>query len=376
MGKILALIRKEFAHLRRDRRSLMIIFLLPVAELLILGFASNLDVHGLNMMVVDQDRSASSRRLVEGFTATEYFTVRETAFDINAIDDAINKNRVQLAIVIPRDFERDLLAGKTAGVGVVFDGSESYTASVGVGYSRIIIARYAQNVLVKSVLKNPTTGARLPLVEARTRIWFNPELQSRKFLIPGIMAMLVMLVTILLPSLAIVKEKELSTLEQLIVTPIKAVELVIGKLAPFFVIGIVDLTLVTLEGFFVFGVSMVGSLLLFYLLSALFIISTLGIGFLVSTLSQNQQQAMLASIFFFILPQILLSGFVFPIDNMPVPIQVFTYALPLRYFFVIIRGIFLKGAGLVEFWDEILALCVLTIVLFGLSMIRFRKRLD
>jgi ABC-2 type transport system permease protein len=376
MGKILALIRKEFAHLRRDRRSLAIIFILPIAELFILGFASNLDVRGLNMLVVDLDRTESSRRLVAGFTATEYFTLRETADSVDAVDDAINANRVSLALLIPRGFEKNLLAGRPEGVEVIFDGSESYTATVGIGYSKIIVARFAQGLVERSVLKNPRTGVRLPLVEARTRIWFNPELESRKFLIPGIMAMLLMLVTILLPSLAIVKEKELGTLEQLIVTPIRAIELVIGKLAPFFAIGLVTLSLVTLETWIVFGVGMVGSLLLYYLLAAVFIFANLGLGFLVSTLSQNQQQAMLASIFFFILPQILLSGFVFPIANMPVSIQVFTYLLPLRYFFVIIRGIFLKGAGLAEFWDEILALLILAAVSYGLAMLRFRKRLD
>lgn len=376
MRKILALIRKEFAHLRRDRRSLGIVFILPVAELLILGFASNLDVRGLSMMVVDRDRTATSRGLVERFTATEYFSLRETTGDINAVDGAIESGRVSMAILIPEDFEKDLLSGKTKGVEVIFDGSESYTASVGIGYSKIIIARFAQGLLERSILRDPKSGVRRPLVEARTRIWFNPELQSRTFLIPGIMAMLLMLVTILLPSLAIVKEKELGTLEQLIVTPIRTIELVVGKLTPFLAIGLVTLTLVTLETWLVFGVGMAGSLLLYYLLSCVFIFSNLGIGFLVSTLSQNQQQAMLASIFFFILPQILLSGFVFPIDNMPVSIQVFTYILPLRYFFVIIRGIFMKGAGLAEFWDEVLALFILAAAFYGLAMLRFRKRLD
>ena len=376
MRKILALIRKEFAHLRRDRRSLGIIFILPVAELLILGFASNLDVRGLSMMVVDQDRTATSRSLVERFTATEYFSLRETTGDINAVDGAIESNRVSMALVIPEDFEKNLLAGGTEGVEVIFDGSESYTASVGISYSKIIIARFAQGLLARSILRDPSSGVRRPLVAARTRIWFNPELQSRKFLIPGIMAMLLMLVTILLPSLAIVKEKELGTLEQLIVTPIRTIELVVGKLTPFLAIGLVTLTLVTLETRLVFGVGMTGSLPLYYLLSCVFIFSNLGIGFLVSTISQNQQQAMLASIFFFILPQILLSGFVFPINNMPASIQVFTYVLPLRYFFVIIRGIFMKGAGLAEFWDEVLALFILAAVFFGLAMLRFRKRLD
>ena len=376
MKKIAAIIRKEVSHLLRDRRSLMIIFFMPVVQLLILGFASNLDIKALPMLVVDQDRSAASRSLVERFTATEYFLLKETTTDLRAMDEAVNANRVSMALVIPRGFGAAVAAGRPVGVEVVFDGSESYTAGVGVGYSSIIIAGYASRLLENSLLRNPRSGTGRPLIDARTRIWFNPELQSRKFLIPGIMAMLIMLVTILLTSLAIVKEKEQGTLEQLIVTPVRPAELVIGKLTPFLVIGLADMALVTLESWIIFGVTMTGSLILFFALSVLFILSTLGIGFLVSTLSQNQQQAMLASIFFFILPMILLSGFVFPISNMPLVIQAVTYILPLRYFFIIIRGIFLKGAGLAEFWDEILALFVLSAVLYGLAILRFRKRLD
>jgi ABC-2 type transport system permease protein len=376
MKKILALMQKEFSHLRRDRKSIIIIFVMPIVQLAILGFAANLDVRALSMMVVDQDRTQASRKLVEGFTATEYFAVQAQSSNINDIDRAINQGDVSLALVIPVDFEKDLLNGRPTSVEAIFDGTESYTANVGIGYAQIIIARYSEKILVSAALKNPRTGLREPVLDVRTRVWFNPELQSRKFLIPGILAMLVMLVTILLTSLAIVKEKELGTLEQLIVTPIRPSELIVGKLMPFFIIGLADLTLITIEAFLVFGTVMVGSILLYYFFSVFFILTTLGIGFLVSTISKNQQQAMLASIFFFILPMILLGGFVFPINNMPVSIQFFTYFLPLRYFFVIIRGIFLKGAGFLELWDELLALVILAVVLYGLAILRFRKRLD
>lgn len=376
MGKIGSLMRKEVSHLKRDRRSLLIIFFMPLFQLAILGFASNLDVTALSMMVVDQDGSPSSRALVEDFTATEYFKVAATGDNPDAVDPVINAGEVSLALIIPLDFEKNLVSGRRTEVAVIFDGSESYTANVGIGYARIIVARYAENIALEALLKNPSGGVRQAVVEPKTRVWFNPELKSRKFLIPGIMAMLIMLVTILLTSLAIVKEKEQGTLEQLIVTPIRPYELVIGKLAPFFIIGMADLTLVTIEAWIIFGVTIAGSLVLFYVFSAFFILSTLGIGFLVSTLSKNQQQAMMSSIFFFIIPMILLSGFVFPINNMPEVIQVFTYALPLRYYFVIIRGIFLKGAGFAELWDELLALVVVSMVLYGLAILRFRKRLD
>ncbi|HEQ71991.1 MAG TPA: ABC transporter permease, partial [Spirochaetia bacterium] len=247
MRKILAMIAKELSHLKRDKRSLMIMFFMPVLELAVLGYASNMDITSLAMVVVDRDHSSSSRALVDDFLATEYFVLAGREQDLDAIDREIDRGRAVMALVIPVDFEKGLLQGRGAQVEAIFDGSESYTANAGIGYASIIVARYSRNVGVNAVLRDPATGVRQPVMDVRTRVWFNPELQSRKFLIPGIVAMLLMLVTILLTSLSIVREKEAGTLEQLYVTPIRPHELIIGKLAPFFLIGFLELTILTLE---------------------------------------------------------------------------------------------------------------------------------
>ena len=364
MRRVGFLIRKEFQQLRRDRKMLPIVFIAPAIQLLVLGYAANLDVTDLAMVVHDADRSAESRELAQSFEATEYFTRIGTAESVASTDRRLVSGEADVVLVIPAGFSRDLAAGKASRVQLLVDGANSVVGSRAVSYAGGIVAE-----------QNARRSRRIPAVELRSRVWYNPALESRNFMVPGILALLLMVITMLLTSLAIVKEKELGTLEQLNVTPIRPAELILGKLAPFVAIGIVDIGLVIMVVRLLFGIVPAGSVVLLVALSIVFLLSTLGLGLLVSTVSNTQQQAMMTAVFFVMIPMFFLSGFAFPIENMPQVVQAVTYVLPLRYYFVIIRGIFLRGVGLAVLWDEALALLLFGLVILGLSAMRFRKRL-
>ncbi|MFP4705469.1 MAG: ABC transporter permease [Spirochaetaceae bacterium] len=363
MRRVGYLIRKEFQQLRRDRKMLPIVFIAPVIQLLILGYAANLDVTNLAMLVYDADRSAESRALARSFEASEYFSRIGTAENLASVDGRVVSGEADVALIIPADFSRDLAAGKASQVQLLVDGANSVVGSRAVSYAGEIVSE-----------QNARRSERAPAVELRSRVWYNPELESRNFMVPGILALLLMVITMLLTSLAIVKEKELGTLEQLNVTPIRPAELILGKLAPFVAIGIVDIGLVIAVVRLLFGIVPAGSVALLVVLSVVFLLTTLGLGLFVSTVSNTQQQAMMTAVFFVMIPMFFLSGFAFPIENMPRAVRAITYVLPLRYYFVIIRGIFLRGVGLPVLWDEALALLVFGLLILGLSAMRFRKR--
>ena len=365
MAGLRSLIRKEFQQLRRDRRLLPIVFIAPVIQLLILGYAANLDVRDIPTLLCDQDGSVVSRELASAFFRSGYFSLEASVATASAAEQYIDRGRTAMAIMIPRGFGAALSAGHPAQLQVIADGSRSYAA--------MIVARSEARLQASRASPARPTP---PGITLETRIWYNPELKSRNFLVPGILALLLMVMTLLLTSLAIVKEKETGTLEQLIVTPLSSRVLILGKLLPFAGIGFVDVLLVLAAAYLLFGIGVSGSLLLLLALSAVFLLTTLGLGLLVSTVSRNQQQAMMTAVFFVMLPMVFLSGFVFPIENMPVSIQALTYLLPLRYYFVIVRGLFLKGVGLAELWPEALALLVFGIMIFVISVLRFRKRLE
>jgi ABC-2 type transport system permease protein len=373
MAGLRSLIRKEFQQLRRDRRLLPIVFIAPVIQLLVLGYAANLDVRDIPTLLCDQDGSAVSRELASAFFRSGYFTLEASVATATAAEQYIDRGRAAMAIMIPRGFGAALSAGHPAQLQVIADGSRSYATIIGLNYAAMIVDRSEARLRASPASPGSPTP---PGIALETRIWYNPELKSRNFLVPGILALLLMVMTMLLTSLAIVKEKETGTLEQLIVTPLSSRVLILGKLLPFALIGFVDVLLVLAAAYLLFGIGVSGSLLLLLALSAVFLLTTLGLGLLVSTVSRNQQQAMMTAVFFVMLPMVFLSGFVFPIENMPVSIQALTYLLPLRYYFVIVRGLFLKGVGLVELWHEALALLVFGIVIFMISVLRFRKRLE
>jgi ABC-2 type transport system permease protein len=374
MRTIFHIIRKEFIQFRQDRKMFGLSFIAPIFQLIILGYAATFDVSEIPMVICDYDNSRSSRELISKFTSTDYFKEVGYLTKAHEIDEQLDDGHASVALVIPHGFEKYLGTGRPAPVQFIVDGTETSTASVGLSYATIIVSQYMQNIVLETLIKrgSATMPAR---VSAEFRVWYNPELKSRNFMVPGVLGLLLMVMTMLLTSLAIVKEKELGTLEQLVVTPIKPYQLIIGKLAPFFTIGVIDVILVVFFASTVFNLPVKGSELLLLFLSLIFLMTTMGLGLFISTVSRTQQQAMMTAIFFFMLPMIFFSGFVFPIENMPKIIQYVSYFLPLRYYFVIVRGLFLKGVGIGILWPQAVALLVFGSIILSMSVIRFQKRL-
>ena len=375
MSVILEIVRKEFIQFRRDKKMFGISFIAPVFQLLILGYAATLDVKNIPTIICDQDNSATSRELIRSFGSSGYFNIVDFVKRPNDVDQKIDDGFASMAIVVPADFGHKIESGEQASLQIIADGSESNSAGIGVSYATLIVGRYSENIIIQSLIKKGLSSQIPGRVNAEFRVWYNPELRSRNFMVPSVLALLLMVMTMILTSLAIVKEKESGKMEQLVVTPIKPYQLMIGKLAPFLIIGIIDVVLVVLFTNLVFDIPVKGSFWLLMGLCLVFLMTTLGLGLFVSTISRTQQQAMLTAIFFFMLPMIFFSGFVFPIQNMPKIIQYVTYIIPLRYFFVIIRGLFLKGVGISTLWPQAVALLAFGIVILTLSVFRFRKRL-
>lgn len=387
MKRIRGLIRKEFLQVRRDRRMLPIIFVSPILQLLLLGYAANLDVREVPVLVCDLDRSVESRSVVEGILAGGYFVLAGLVPDYRQMEERIDAGEAQIGVVIPRGFGASLYRQGKDSIQVLVDGADANSAGIALSYAVSLLQNRIQEagrrvrMVPAAVLsyEDPNLKSSVGLrsssgVEANIRVWFNPNLRSRNYFVPGILALLLMVLTMLLTSLAVVKEKERGTLEQLSVTPIKRWEFILGKLIPFALIGFIDVLLVLAAARFLFALKPAGNPFLLLALSCLFLLSTLGLGLLVSTLVRNQQQAMMSSVFFVLMPMLFLSGFIFPIETMPPIIQGVSYLLPLRYYFVIIRGIFLKGAGIEALWDQALILFGLGVGILTLSILRFRKR--
>ncbi|MFB3881256.1 MAG: ABC transporter permease [Armatimonadota bacterium] len=389
LHRIIRIIRKEFIQLRRDPRLLRMVLIAPVFQLFIFGYSVTTDVTHISTAVLDEDRTSASRALTERFVRSRYFDFDHYLSRPDQIDHLLDMGRAQMVLRIPRGFAKDLARGRTAEVQIILDGSDSMTASIISGYANGVLREHSAGIVAErldriafmgtgsagsSAVPVPQAKPPLPSLDPRLRVWYNPELKSVYFMVPAIMCTVLMVITTLLTSLAIVKEREIGTLEQLIVTPIHPRELMIGKTVPFIIIGLVDMTLVLLAAVLWFRVPVAGSMPLLFLLSAAFLLTTLGIGLFISTVSRTQQQAMMTT-FFFLLPSFLLSGFMFPIENMPRLIQYITYAIPLRYFLVIVRGIFLKGNGLSVLWPQVLILTAFGLAIMRLAAARFQKRL-
>jgi len=368
------MVRKEFYQIRQDRRMLGVSIVAPFVMVLLLGYAATTDITNSTLAVCDMDRTAASRAFIRNFTNTTYFVGRYAVDDPAAINPYIEEGKANIGLVIPEGFSRKQLAGETAQVQVILDGTDANTANILLGYAQQIVASYAQAVNARYIPL--MRAARIGRIVPEPRIWFNPDLLSSYYMVPGVVALVLMIITMTLTSLGIVKEKEIGTLEQLMVTPIRSYELILGKLLPFTVIGFVDVLIVLAIARFWFRVPMVGALPLVFALSGLFILTTLGLGLFISTVARSQQQAMLIAQFFFFMPFLFLSGFAFPIANMPRVIQWFTYIIPLRYFLEIVRGVFLKGSGLRELWTQALALFGIGATILTLSVLRFHKTLE
>jgi ABC-2 type transport system permease protein len=365
---------KEFIQVLRDPRMRAVVFVVPVLQLLVFGYAVTTDVRHVSTAVYDLDNSVASRELTSRFEKSGYFDVVEHVTDDARARELVDRGRVRVVLHVNKGFEDDLRAGRTARLQVIVDGTDSNTAGIVIGYTTRITGQYSQELLNARLRRLMGNIQQPGGVELQTRAWFNENLESRNFYVPGVVAMIVTLVTLLLTSMAVVREKEIGTMEQIMVTPITPAEFILGKTLPFALISFVDVILVTLVGVLWFDVPIRGNPTLLLFATALYLMTTLGIGLLISTLSQTQQQAMMSTFFFF-MPAVLLSGFMFPIANMPVAVQWLTYLNPFRYFLMIIRGVFLKGVGLAILWPQMAALAAMGVATLWLTSRRFRKTL-
>lgn len=369
--RVRELIRKEFIQLFREKKNRPMIIIAPILQLIIFGYVVSTDINDVAVGVLDQSKTQESRMLTEAVDANRTFRITYFAGNDDDLDDVLLRRKVDMTLKIGPDFSTHIRHGESAEIQVLVDGSMSNISAKAVAYLTSIINTYNQN-LMKDMIRRDIKYGR---IDARIRTWYNPNLESRNSFIPGVVAFLVMLTSLLFTSLAVIREKEAGTIEQLIVTPLKSYELIIGKTVPYILIAIGQIILVTIVAVLWFNVPLNGSLIVLFMGVCLFLISTIGVGLFISTVSSTQQQAMMTT-FFFILPFFMLSGLIFPIDNMPFIIKCFTYLNPLRYFLVIIRGVFLKGVGLNVLWPQFLELAVLGAVVFAGAVRLFHKRLD
>ena len=365
---------KEFIQVIRDPRMKALVFVVPILQLIIFSYAANTDVHHIATAVYDLDNTVSSRTLVSRFVKSGYFDVVAYISNDAQERDLLDRGEVLVVLHLDKGFEGDLVAGRSAPFQIIVDGTDSNTASIVLGYSNTIVHEFSQAILAQRIHRLLGDARQSGRVTLQTRTWFNENLESRTFFVPGVIALMITLLTLLLTSLAIVREKEIGTMEQIMVTPIRPVEFILGKTVPFALISFVDLAMVALVGVLWFGIPVRGSFALLVFAMSVYLLSALGIGLLISTISQTQQQAMMSTFFFF-MPAVLLSGFMFPIANMPVVVQWLTYLNPMRYAMVILRGIFLKGVGMDILWPQIIALAVIGAATLGLASRRFRKTL-
>ncbi len=365
---------KEFLQVLRDPRMRSAIFVPPLIQLFIFGYAATTDVKHIPTAIYDLDNTVESRELTADLERSGYFDTEKRAGSDEEVRKLLDAGSVIAVFRMNKGFAEDLSAGRTAELQILLDGTDSNTAAIVLGYSGRIANQFSQQILIRHVLRI-TGQARIPgQVDLRERAWFNDNLESRNFFVPGIVAMLLMLVTLMLTSMAVVREKEIGTIEQIMVTPIRRVEFILGKTIPFAIIGIFDAALVTTIGVLWFQVPLRGSIPLIFAATCVGLISMIGAGLLISTICHTQQQAMMST-FFFLLPANMLSGFIFPIRNMPRVIQWCTYANPLRYFLEIMRGIFLKGVGFGVLWPDFLALGIIGVVMLVIATHFFRKTL-
>ena len=376
MRRIGFLVWKELIELKEDPRLFAIVVFAPMIQLLMLGYAATTDIRDVPIVVADADRSTASRDLIARFEASPTFTVLALVTSANDVGAYLEGGRAWMGLTIPAGYGDMLGAGRPQTVQVVADGSDANSANVALGYATSLIAAYAQELGARRQQGVGEKGGRPLLdggIEPQMRVWFNPRLESREFMIPGVVALLLLVITTNLSSMGIVREKELGTLEQLNVSPLRRSELIIGKLLPYALVGMLDVVLVVGVALLWFQIPLRGSVWLLVALTLLYLMSTLGLGLFVSTISSTQQQAMMTTIFFFLTPMIYLSGFIFPIENMPAVIQPFTYLIPLRYFLVIVRAIFLKGVGLETLWPQVVGLTAWGVGILALAIARSTK---
>jgi ABC-2 type transport system permease protein len=382
--RLRCIMRKEFRQLLRDPRMRAMLFMPPLIQLLIFGYAANLDVNTAHIAWMDQDHSSASRELLSQFLGSGRFQIVAEPDSDAQMQKLLDQGKVDAVVRVMPGFARDVDRGRTTSVQVLMDGTNSNTASIVSNYAAQTIARYSSEVMAqlsrsKMVAGTMASGGAIhpavPQITARSRVWFNPDLKSRNYFIPGVVVNIITLVTLMLTAMAIVREKEIGTMEQLMVTPIRPMELILGKTLPFVLVGLWDMILVVTAALLVFHIPFAGNFGLLVVCTLLFLLTSLGAGLFISTISRTQQQAMMTTGLFF-QPFFMLSGFSFPIRNMPVSMQVLTYINPVRYFMEIVRGIFLQGTGISTLWPQMVALAVFGVIILWLSVLRFHKQLE
>ncbi len=380
--RIRVILRKEFIQALREPRMRVLLFVPPLIQLVVFGFAVNLDVDHARIAWMDMDRTPESRDLRERFEGSARFDVVALPGNEEEAQAVLDRGEAQAVVRVLPGFARDLQRRRPTGVQVLVDGTNSNTASLVVNYAGSIIAQFSSDIMVdqqnaRVMTRNPggAVHVSVPRVTTRSRVWFNPDLVSRNYFVPGVIANIIMMVTLMLTAMAIVREKEIGTMEQLMVAPVRPMELMLGKTLPFALVGLLDVGLITAAALLIFRIPFRGSALMLFFCAALFLMTTLGAGLLLSTVSQTQQQAMMGS-FLFVMPAFMLSGFAFPIRNMPIVVQYLTYLDPVRYFMEIVRGVFLKGTGVAVLWPQMVCLAVYGMAMLALSAARFRKTLD
>jgi ABC-2 type transport system permease protein len=374
-SRLRSLIRKEFIQIARDKRTLILVLIIPIMQLFLLGYAATSDVRNVPLAVYDQDRGAQARRLLAAYRAAEYFKI---TYDVGSEDELrsmIDSGKARAGLIIPSDYSDDVLAGQTAQVMFVLDGSDPTVASTALSAAKLIGQAYATQVLAERLSSYGQSDTMDEPVQVGTIVWYNPDLISAHFMIPGVIGMILFALTSILTASAIVRERERGTIEQLIVTPIRSWELVVGKLLPYVILALLNAFEVLAIGHYWFGVPIRSSLWLITAASLLFLLSSLGIGLLASTIANTQQEAML-TVWMLLLPSIFLAGFFFPLEAMPRILQWISYIFPLRYYLVIIRSLMLKGVGIPALREDILALAIFGVAIMTLASMRFRKRLD
>jgi ABC-2 type transport system permease protein len=370
--RTLSLIRKEFLHIWRDPRTLFVMLAMPIIELVLLGYAATTDVEHLRTAILDGDKSLASRELIEAYRASNYFDIALHVESERQLEYLVDSGQVRAGLIIPAGYGEALTAGGQSQIAFVIDGSDPSVANTAFAASQSVGQAQSMRIMERVMGIDPDD---LPGVQVRPRVWYNPEMKSANFMIPGLMGMLLYFLTTIFTSMSIVREREQGTIEQLIVTPIKPLELIVGKIAPYVFIAFADVLEVLAIGVFWFGVPIRGSLGLLLGLSALFLLTSLGIGIFISSVANTQQEAMLLA-FLTMFPSIFLGGFFFPIEAMPGWLQVVTYVIPLRYMLVVIRGIILKGVGLQILRQEVIALIIFGTAIMLLAAARFRKKLE
>ena len=366
--RLLSIVKKEFIHIKRDRASLVMAVMMPLIFIFLFGYAVNTDVSNVDMGILDFDKTTQSRELISAFENTDYFRASNYVNTVGEIEDLMNKGEIKCALIIPSGFSKDLAKNTPSKLQLVIDGSDPTTARTALQSGVLVSNAYSSKL---SGLKTMFSSR----IDVRTKVWYNPNLESTKFTVPGLIGLIMQNITVMLTAFALVREKEKGTLELLIVTPVKSTELILGKMIPYILIGSIDFMIALFFGTFYFGVDIKGSLLLLLILGFGFVICSLAIGMLISTVASNQAVAMQMSLLF-ILPSVLLSGFIFPRDAMPFAIKLIGNFVPLTYFLNILRGIILKGIGIDYLYKEVIILALLGTFLLFMACIRFKKKLD